>query len=66
MLKLKQVHLASVLEGAASWSSPVYKAIATCMAKKNFEVMKDAAVILNVYDLPLVIFYQLQKEHAEK
>lgn len=31
----------------------------------DFEVMKDAAVILNVSDLPTVIFHQLQNEHAE-
>lgn len=33
--------------------------------KKN-EVTKDAAVLLNVSDLPAVIFHQLQNEHVEK
>lgn len=61
------MHLVSVLEGEGSWSSPVSTAITEAVEKKtpDFEVMKDAAVILNVSDLPTVVFHQLQNEHAE-
>lgn len=60
------MHLVSVLEGGGSWSSPVSTAIAESTEKTpDFEVMKDAAVILNVSNLPTVIFHQLQNEHAE-
>lgn len=60
------MHLVSVLEGEGSWSSPVSTAIAEAVEKTpDFEVMKDAAVILNVSDLPTVVFHQLKNEHAE-
>lgn len=60
------MHLISVLEGGGSWSSPASTAIAEGVEKNpDFEVMKDAAVILNASDLPTVIFHQLQNEHAE-
>lgn len=63
------MHLVSVLDGEGSWSSQFYTAIAAGMGKKkkkDFEVMKDAAVILNASDLPAVIFHRLQNEHAER
>ena len=60
------MYLVSVLEGGRSWNSSVYIAIAAGMEKNYFEVMKDAAVILNVSDLPTVIFHRLQNEHARE